>query len=190
MARSIDYSAFTDTIRESVSALQVGQDYGLDPGRDGRCPCVFCTGARDDTLKLYDRNRGFYCYRCHRSGDVIALYREITGAGFRKAVEDLNGQYGLGLPLDNADQEAVRRAKELAEKRKQERIEKEQRDRKLLEDLWEVADAVQMLEEYKKSLAPKTPDEPWRQRFIVALRYLPQLTYLRDCLYDEVYPMN
>ena len=67
MAKNIDYSAFTDTIRESVSALQVGIDYGLNPGRDGRCPCIFCSGARDDTLKLYGHNRGFYCYRCHQS---------------------------------------------------------------------------------------------------------------------------
>lgn len=190
MSASVDYSAFTDTIRESVSADQVGMDYGLNPGRDGRCPCIFCSGTRDDTLKLYPGNRGFYCYRCHKSGDVITLYRQITGAGFRQAVEDLNGQYGLGLPLKTADQEAIQKAKVLSEKRKREREEKERYDRKLLEDLWDVADAVQLLEYFKTELAPKTRDEPWRQRFIVALRYLPQLTYLRDCLYDEVYHMD
>ena len=184
---SVDYSAFTYTIRESVSALQVGTDYGLNPGRGGRCQCIFCSGARDDTLKLYDRNRGFYCYRCHRSGDVIALYMQITGAGFRKAVEDLNGEYGLNLPLKDADREVMRKARELAEKRKQERAEKEQRDMQLLETLWDVSDAVQILEEYKEKLTPETRDEPWKQRFVVALRYLPQLTYYRDCLYDELY---
>lgn len=184
---AVDYSAFTDTIKDSVSALQIGTDFGLNPGRDGRCPCIFCSGARDDTLKLYGGNRGFYCYRCHRAGDVIALYRQITGAGFRQTVEDLNSQYGLNLPLKDADQEVMQKAKALAEKRKQERTEREARDRKLLEDLWEVSDAVQLLEKFRQELAPKTPDEPWRQRFIVALRYLPQLTYLRDCLYDEVY---
>ena len=190
MSASVDYSAFTDTIRDSVSALQVGIDYGLNPGRDGRWPCIFCSGARDDTLKLYGHNRGFYCYRCHKSGDVISLYRQITGAGFRQAVEDLNGQYGLNLPLKNADEDPMRKAKALAEKRKQELEEKERRDRKLLEDLWNAADAVQLLEYFKENLAPKTRDELWRQRFIVALRYLPQLTYLRDCLYDEVYHMD
>lgn len=184
---TVDYSAFTYTIRESVSALQVGIDYGLNPGRDGRCPCIFCSGARNDTLKLYLGNRGFYCYRCHKSGDVIALYRQITGAGFRQAVEDLNVQYGLHLPLENADTDTIRKAKELAEKRKQERAEKEARDRQLQEDLWDVADAVQLLEYFKQELAPKTRDELWRQRFVFALRYLEQLKYLRDCLYDEIY---
>lgn len=187
MSASVDYSAFTDTIRDSISALQVGIDFGLNPGRDGRCPCIFCSGARNDTLKLYPGNRGFYCYRCHKSGDVIALYRQITGTGFRQAVEDLNGQYGLNLPLKNADEDTMRKAKALAEQRKQERIEKEARDRKLLENLWDVADAVQILEHFRDTLAPKDPSEPFRQRFVLALRYLPQLTYLRDCLYDEVY---
>lgn len=186
----VDYSAFTDTIRESVSALQIGEDYGLNPGRDGRCPCIFCSGARDDTLKLYPGNRGFYCYRCHRSGGVIALYRQITGAGFRQAVENLNGQYNLNLPLKNAGQEAMQKAKALAEKRKQERAEKEQRDREQLEMLWDVADAVQILEYYRDTLAPKTPEEPLRQRFVVALRYLPQLMYYRDWLYNQVYHMD
>ena len=184
---TVDYAHFTDMIRDSVSALQVGTDYGLNPGRDGRCPCIFCTGARDDTLKLYSGNRGFYCYRCHRAGDVIALYREVSGAGFRQAVEDLNSQYGLGLPLTEANEDAQRKAREQAERRRRERAEKEARDRRLLETLWDVADAVQILEQYKEELSPKTPDEPWRQRFVVALRYLPQLTELRDRLYDEVY---
>ena len=184
---TVDYSAFTETIRESVSALQIGRDYGLNPGLDGRCQCIFCSGARDDTLKLYGHNRGFYCYRCHRFGDVITLHMEITGTGFRQAVEDLNSQYGLNLPLKDADLKAVQKAKEFAEKRKQERIEKEHRDRELLEQLWDAADAVQTLEQCLETCAPESPDDQWRQRFVVALRYLPQLTYLRDCLYDEVY---
>lgn len=184
---AVDYSAFTDTIRESVSADMLGRDYGLDLERNGNCSCIFCSGNRKDTMRLYPGSRGFYCFRCHRSGDVIALYRQLTGSGFRKAVEDLNTQYGLNLPLKNADQTAMQKAREQAEKRKQERAEKEAMDRQLLEDLWDVADAVQILEQYKNELAPQTRDELWRQRFVFALRYLPQLTYLRDCLYDEVY---
>ena len=190
MGAKVDYSAFTDTIRDSVSALQVGIDYGLNPGRDGRCPCIFCNGARSDTLKLYSGNRGFYCYRCHRAGDVIALYREVSGAGFRQAVEDLNSQYGLGLPLTEASEDALRKAREQAERRRRERAEKEARDRELLETLWDVSDAVQILESCKEKFAPKTPDEPWRQRFVVALRYLTQLTEFRDYLYDKLYPMD
>lgn len=187
MSNKIDYAPFADAIVQSVSARQIGEDYGLNPGRDGRCVCVFCTGNRDDTLRLYPGNRGFYCFRCHQSGDVIALYRQITGAGFRKAVEDLNSQYGLNLPLETADMEAVQKAKEQAERRRHERAEKEAKDRKLLEELWDVADAVQILEYYRDTLAPRTPEEPLRQRYVAALRYLPQLICLRDCLYDEVY---
>ena len=190
MKQSADYSAYTDIIRESVSALQLGMDYGLSPGRDGRCQCIFCAGDRKDTLKLYNKDRGFYCYRCHRSGDVITLYKEITGEGFRQAVEDLNEQYALNLPLKNADREIIQKAKELAEKRRHDRAEKEQQERQMLIDLWDVSDAVQILESCKEKFAPKTPDEPWRQRFIVALKYITQLTELRDYLYDKLYPMD
>lgn len=58
----IDYAAFTDTIREAISAEQLGKDFGIPIGRGGRCPCVFCSGDRQDTLKLYPGDRGFYCF--------------------------------------------------------------------------------------------------------------------------------
>lgn len=183
----IDYSVFTDTIREAVSAEQVGQDYGLNPGRDGRCRCIFCNGNRGDTLKLYRGNRGFYCFRCHTGGTVINLYMQLTGCGFRDAVKGLNEQYGLGLPLDGTDRKAIEQARTLAEQRKLEREKQERAYRKLLDLYWDACDAVEYCDRVKRDLAPKSPADPWRQRFIIALKWRDQLAEWRDWLEDRVY---
>ena len=182
-----DYAAFTDIIRSRVSADELGRDFGLKIGRDGRCSCVFCDGQREDTLRLYPEDRGYYCFRCHEKGDVITLYQKLTGCGFRQAVEGLNDQYGLGLPLTGSDPDAEKRARENAEKRRAERKAKEEKQAELLEKYWDAADAVQIMEQNLVECAPKDEHELWRQRFVVSLRYLDEMRDLRDRLFDELH---
>ena len=185
-----DYKAFTDIVRSRVSAVDVARDYGLQVGRDGRCRCVFCDGDRKDTLRFYPGERGFYCFRCHERGDVISLYQKLTGAGFRQAIEDLNEQYGLGLPLKDGDREAVEKARrEAAERKRRREAEKEKQDA-LFAAYLDAADAVWIMEQNLTEAAPKTREEPWRQRFLVSLRYLDEMREQRDRLYDELYPMK
>lgn len=183
----IDYAAFTDIIRSRVSAEDLGKDYGLNVGRDGRCRCVFCDGERDDTLRLYPGDRGFYCFRCHERGDVISLYQKLTGNGFRQAIEDLNEQYGIGLPLHHADQQAIQKARAESERRKREREAEARRKRQLFDEYLDAADAVWILEYWKKYAHPETETELWKQRFVIALRYLEEMRDYRDRLYDELY---
>lgn len=183
----VDYSAFTDTIREAISAEQLGKDFGIPIGRGGRCPCVFCSGDRQDTLKLYPGDRGFYCFRCHTGGTVIHLYMQLTGCGFVEAVKGLNEQYGLGLPLDGSDQKAMEQAREQAEKRRRDREEEERARIKLLDDYWDACDAVYGCEQIKKNLAPKITSEPVDERFVMAMRYTDELREYRDELCDEIY---
>lgn len=187
MSARVDYSSYTTLIRDRLSALDVGQDYGLEVGRDGRCRCIFCTGARNDTLRLYPGNRGAYCFRCHRSTDVIGLVMEITGESFPEAVRDLNGMYGLGLPLDRVDPEAERRAREETERKKREREEQEKRNRELLEALWDASDKVAIAEEVLANEGPRTPDEPFSARYVKCARKIHELREERDRLFDMVY---
>lgn len=183
----VDYGAFTQIIRDRVSAEQVGRDYGLNPGRDGRCVCIFCSGARKDTLRLYPGNRGAYCFRCHKSTDVIGLLMEIAGMTFPQAVEELNNQYGLGLPLEHADPDAVRKAREEAERREKERKLKERYDRELLQALWDASDKVAIAEKVLANEGPGSPEEPFSERYIKCARKIHELREERDRLFDQVY---
>lgn len=182
-----DYSAYAEIIRSQISAEEVAKDFGLNTGRDGRCRCIFCSGERDDTLRIYPGDRGFYCFRCHERGDVIDLYRKLTGVGFIQAVQDLNEQYGVGLPLNGGDQQAMEKAKREADARKRKREEEQERKNRLYLAYLDAADAVWILEQNRVNTAPQTPSEPWKQRFIISLRHLDEMRDYRDRLFDELY---
>lgn len=97
----IDFRLACGIIKDSVSALQLGRDMGLQPDDGGNCNCP---RHRDKTpsLKLYagtgsGRGSGFYCYSCHHGGDVIRLYMDVVGAGYGEAIYQINNLYKLGL---------------------------------------------------------------------------------------------
>jgi len=82
-----------DEIRRRVRCA----DY-LEKSRSGLYNCPFChsgegihhTGA----LKVYDTNT-WTCHKCGKSGDVIDLYRERTGADFHTALRELGRSIGI-----------------------------------------------------------------------------------------------
>lgn len=183
----VDYKPFVPVILDSLSALRIGEDYGLNPGRDGRCRCIACHGSREDTLKLYPGDRGAYCFRCHRSWDALHLMMEITGMKFSQAVKELNDRYALGLPLEKPDPEKIRRAQEEAERRAHRREMERQMERQATIAMWDAEDAVYDAEQVLKNEGPKGPDEPFTERYLAAARDIEALREKRDRLRDRVY---
>ena len=105
-----------ETIRASVSALDVGRLLGLNPGHDGRCKCPF-HGGDHRNLKLYGTGRGYYCFVCHACGDVIRLVMEYTKCPFQNAIEWLNDSFDLHLDIDKKNYRSrVRHAERYAKK--------------------------------------------------------------------------
>lgn len=181
-----DISTITDSIRHSVSALEAGRAMGLQVDRHGRCACPVHTGV-DRNCKLYDGDRGFHCFVCGASGDVIKLVEYVQNCSFLSAVEWLNSAFHLGLPLDrpmdkNAA-EAARRAKE----RKQEEREQKQAIERMEFDLYCMAgQIINSLEADIERYRPKRAYEPWDKRFVDAVRLLPEARDLAERLAVEV----
>lgn len=164
----------TDTIRDRVSALEAGKALGLNVNRHGRCQCPIHHGT-DANMSLSDKDRGFYCFVCKASGDVIHLVRAVNQCGFRDAVEWLNLTFKLGLPLDEQiDQEALKNA-EIA--KKQRFLANQMRkaiDAELFETYLNAGDVVMELERWKEEYRPIRWDEEWDERFVLALKLLPE----------------
>lgn len=62
------------------------------------CPhCGSGTGKNQTgAVKVYDTNT-YFCHACNKGGDVIYLYQQQQGAGYKKTVEDLGARLGLYL---------------------------------------------------------------------------------------------
>ena len=97
----MDIREISDAIRNSVSALEVAKALGLNVDRHGRCSCPFHHG-QDRNMKVWDGNRGFYCFVCHESGDCIHLVQGVVSdIKYVDAMWWVNDQFGLGYRQKN-----------------------------------------------------------------------------------------
>ena len=106
--------------RERVSAQDAARRYGLEFDRRGWCKCPF---HGDTHASMSFRDGRFRCWACNESGDSIDFTGKLLGLEPLAAVERLNADFMLNLPLHRkptpAETEAARRRKEVAEAHKQ-----------------------------------------------------------------------
>ena len=83
-------------IKAAVTATDVAERLGLEPGRSGY---ICCPWHNEDTpsLKLYPESRGWHCFGCGKSGDVIDMVSHVEGLSLQDACEWINREFGLGL---------------------------------------------------------------------------------------------
>ena len=167
------------TIKDSVSALDVGQAMGLEI-RHGRCKCPIHNGG-DFNCVLYKGNRGFYCHTCKAGGDVVTLVQQYYNMQFKETVAWFNTTFHLGMDIDSPmNPEAVRIAEKQQEMRRQMRenaewLERFRFDMALLADM-----IVRALEKQRDENVPKTPYETWNKDFCDAVILLPKARRLAD----------
>ena len=178
------YDFAVDTIKNSVSALDVANALGWEI-RHGRCKCPIHNGD-DFNCKLYPGNRGYICWVCKSSGDVISLVRNYYhDMSFSDTVKWFNSTFSLGMDIDSPlSPDAVKQAEIAKRKRDEEREFREWKDRMGF-DLALTADRlVRILEWQRDRNTPKTPDEPWNPKFCEAVRLLPYARrFAEDCMF-------
>lgn len=94
-------------VKDRVSAQEAAQYYGFQPNRAGFICCPF-HGEKTPSLKLYPGAGGFHCFGCHTGGSVIDFTGRLLGLEPMAAVERLNADFGLALPLHRQPTQAER----------------------------------------------------------------------------------
>lgn len=85
----------SDEIKRSVTMFDVAERYGkIERGGFILCPLH---NEKTASLKLYDNDRGYYCFGCHKGGDVISFVMDVRGLNFMQAVRRINRDFNLGL---------------------------------------------------------------------------------------------
>ena len=149
-------------IKQTVTTRQAAERYGLPVNRSGMTRCPF----HDDhhpSMKVDDR---FYCFGCGVSGDVIDFTARLFGLSPYAAAKKLETDFGIGakyepLPFPTHAEPP--------------------RDRERL--------CIRILREYLRHLRiwqlryrPEKPGDPIHPRFAEAMKVLPTVNYLLDCL--------
>ena len=107
-------------VRERVSAQDAARHYGLTLDRRGWAPCPF----HNDKHPSMSFHKGrFRCWVCDVGGDSIDFTARLLGLDAMGAVERLNSDFGLAIPLHRkptqAEAKAARRRLEVARAHKE-----------------------------------------------------------------------
>lgn len=83
------------SVKESVTARQVAEQYGLKVNRNGMVCCPFHKD-RHPSMKV---EKGFYCFACGAKGDVITFTGKLFGMSPYEAAKKLITDFNLPIPL-------------------------------------------------------------------------------------------
>lgn len=161
--------------RERVSAQDAARHYGLTFDRKEWAVCPFHS---DKHPSMSFRNGRFRCWACNASGDSIDFTGWLLGLEPMAAVERLNADFSLALPLRRqptpAEAQAARRRMEIA------------RAHKEFEE-WRKAFISRLCAAYRVghiALRDMTDWEKLTEREALAIRWQPCFEYWADTLAD------
>ena len=155
---------FFETVKQTVTTRQAAERYGLSVNQSGMTRCPFHED-HNPSMKVDDR---FYCFGCGASGDVIDFTARLFGISLKDATEKLAEDFGINSrPPTQSDIHTLHA--------------EPPRDRERL--------CIRILREYLRHLRiwqlryqPEKPGDPIHPRFAEAMKALPTVNHLLDCL--------
>lgn len=169
----VDYAEF---IKRMVPMPDVAERYTGEPIRFNRMRCPIHHG-KDRNLRIYPKS--YYCWVCHAHGDVIQFVMSVLGLSFQGAMERINSDYALGLPIGQEQTEADRKRiadlnRKIAERRRLEdaRLSDAEARERMTAGWVGLLHQVEIICEQRR---PKTPWDEWPDDWCEAMRVRTEL---------------
>ena len=171
----------TDIIKSQINMIDICKTYGFNVQRGNFICCPF-HNEKTPSLKLYDGNRGFYCFGCGEHGSVIDFVMRYFNLDFPKAISKLNDDFNLCLPIGKKIDRRTQLEMNKAAFERKRKIEAEKKHREQIENAyWTAFDEWKRLDDNKRNYAPKTPSEPLHPLFVEALKNIAGAEYNLSC---------
>ena len=158
-----------ETIKAAISVKQAAEHYGLKASRNGMACCPF-HNDRHPSLKLNEDY--FFCFGCGAKGDVIDLVARLFDLSGYEAAQKLAADFGISTEPGQAVRASY--------KPKRPHIRQFREDEMLCFRV--LTDYLHLLEDWKVRYAPKTPDDPYDDRFVEACQMHCHIEYMADVL--------
>ena len=158
-----------ETIKATVPVKQAAEHYGLKASRNDMACCPF-HNDRHPSLKLNENC--FFCFGCGAKGDVIDLVARLFDLSGYEAAQKLATDFGISTEPGQAVRASY--------KPKRPHIRQFREDEMLCFRV--LTDYLHLLEDWKVRYAPKTPDEPYDDRFVEACQMHCHIEYMADVL--------
>ena len=160
-----------EVVKQSVTAREAAELYGIAVGRGGMACCPF-HDDRHPSMKVDTR---FHCFGCGADGDVIDFTARLYDLSPKEAAEKLAQDFGLSYDNKAPPRRSHVRQKSEAQVRKEKR-----------EHGWRVlTDYYHLLRKWEADYSPKMPDEDPHPRFLEAIQKKDYMGYLLDTFLDS-----
>lgn len=83
-------------IKNLITMDDIAIKYGFKPNRSGFINCPF-HNENTPSLKMYKGNKGFSCFGCGESGDIIQFVMKYFEINFMQALVKIDTDFHLGL---------------------------------------------------------------------------------------------
>ena len=154
-----------ETIKAAVTPRQAAEHYGLQVTRNG----MTCCPLHKDRHPSLKRNEDFfYCVGCGASGDVIDFTARLFGISLKDAAEKLAADIGSDprppeqSKIPNCHAEPPQDRERLC--------------------IFVLREYLRHLRIWQLRFRPEKPGDPIHPRFAAAMKALPTVNYLLDCL--------
>ena len=158
-----------ENIKAAISVKQAAEHYGLKVSRNGMACCPF-HHDRHPSLKLNENY--FFCFGCGAKGDVIDLVARMFELSGYEAAQRLAADFGISTEPGQAVAASC--------KPKRPNIRQVREDEMLCFRV--LMDYLHLLEDWRVRYTPRTPDEPYDDRFVEALQMHCHIEYMADVL--------
>lgn len=167
-----------EMIKNQVTMADICRAYGIEINKKGFANCPF-HNEKTASFKIYEGERGFYCFGCGKSGDVIDFVMTFFSLTFQEALKKINLDFGLNLfgeqTFEERRQSHFRQKAKIAE-RERKKAEREAVNR----DYWAAFDEWKRLMENRERYKPKSQDDDLHPLFVEALQKLAHQEFLLD----------
>lgn len=154
-----------ETIKAAVTLRQAAEHYGLRVLPNGMTCCPFHEDAHP-SLKLNEDY--FFCFGCGASGDVIDFTAKLFGISLKDAATKLAADFGINpRPPTQSDMPTFHA--------------EPSRDRERL-CICALREYLRHLRIWQLRYRPEKPGDPIHPRFAEAMKMLPTVNELLDCL--------
>ena len=160
-----------EVVKQSVTAREAAELYGIAVGRGGMACCPF-HDDRHPSMKVDTR---FHCFGCGADGDVIDFTARLYDLSPKEAAEKLAQDFGLAY-----DSKAPVRRNHVRQKSEAQKF-KEDRDRTFRA----LADYYHLLGKWEIDYSPKVPEENPHPRFMEAIQRRDYVGYLLDFFLED-----
>lgn len=166
-----------EEVKQRLGMRTAAECYGLRVNRQGFCLCPFHADSHP-SMKIYQHDKGYYCFTCHNGGDVIRFTAQLFGLSNEEACKKLIEDFSLPIRLEGLTYREKRERQKA-----QERYEELQRFQKeagaILKEYWKLlcdaahcfssphfTEAMQELSivEYRMQCIREHPEEYYRDR--------------------------